>query len=261
MSWSVPFRRFLALLGAAFVVAVVLVSTDPDSGSGGTPDARDRPPRPRPPHRPRGNAHVATTREPPPAPPREHATAPPPAPPREHATAPPLGAPSALYQRLLAERGLVRLISLFERLFTAPGSECVRHREAAPSPAARAADLCIRPEMLQPGPAAPRDAFEDFLRPAPVQWPASPEVQAHLGDQFWEGYPYLDGLAFKGMADCTHETNNYLFSHGTALRRKHCYLQDVRNRSLVYWYIDSYDLAKVCHWCMRGSFFVFSGRI
>eukprot|EP00667_Euglena_gracilis_P008484 EG_transcript_8593 len=152
-----------------------------------------------------------------------------------------------LYGILKKEKGLRKLIRMWEALTVEDTSECLTHQEALERGRQKSTKpWCIKPETLQDDYIHHFESFQSFSRPQPIPEPRiPPQMQTRLGNMIWPGYPYVDGRAFKEVADCAHETNNYLFSMGTSLRRSKCYGNQILNRSLVYWYLDAVDLAKL----------------
>eukprot|EP00668_Euglena_longa_P031748 GGOE01040996.1.p1 GENE.GGOE01040996.1~~GGOE01040996.1.p1 ORF type:complete len:513 (+),score=99.92 GGOE01040996.1:113-1651(+) len=152
-----------------------------------------------------------------------------------------------LYLILKKEKGLRKLIQMWEALTVEDTSGCLTHQEAIDGRLHQSTkSWCVKRETLQDKHIDRFESFQSFSHPQPIPEPRIPkEMEARLGSMMWPGFPFIDGRAFKEVADCAHETNNFLFSMGTALRRTKCYGNQIFNRSLVYWYLDAVDLAKL----------------
>ena len=133
-----------------------------------------------------------------------------------------------VHRRFEAEPGLPLLVRLWEQLQF--GNETfdtcrMKHHENDTRPL----PLCITPDRLR----VPDHwvTFDGFLR-APRSFPFP------CRERFSYGCPFLDGLGFKNIADRVWETVSFVF--GGRAQNERFHVQDLPNRSLVYWNIGIY---------------------
>uniref|UniRef100_A0A7S1HX03 Exostosin GT47 domain-containing protein n=1 Tax=Eutreptiella gymnastica TaxID=73025 RepID=A0A7S1HX03_9EUGL len=143
-----------------------------------------------------------------------------------------------IYSRYQQETGLPRLLELFERLigsnanFTQP---CHLKSQPEVNPSA---PLCIQEEHLR----LPDQwtTFGEYLSgPAamPYKWPCFDDDKE--SKEFWyPACPYMDGLAFKNLADFHWETVSFVFAGRKQLQQFDPHI--ITNRSLVYWNLGTY---------------------
>eukprot|EP00667_Euglena_gracilis_P011450 EG_transcript_11708 len=132
-----------------------------------------------------------------------------------------------LYPRLWTERGLHRITLALESLVFPSGlpGGC---RSAADTNKSQSS----RPYCLQPHHLAPPDrwvSFPEFLSGSAMEgWKCGPKPFSPL-------CPFLDGRAFKLLADKVWETFSYVFHSWTSFN-----VTAMENRSLVYWNLGIY---------------------